>query len=158
MRAERACRVCTAPLPLVLIDIDPAVLKAFLYRCNVVLTKRCERLKHRLLRLIIGNLFGCIRDHRRVDVIHVKFVHPEALLAQLYIAVHLVHVGIYGLHQIAVNLRRHIVRIDCRFQRRRIISRLRIENLLLYLSVVKSGNRSGKLFVDAVKSFKRIFF
>ena len=83
MRAERACRVCTAPLPLVLIDIDPAVLKAFLYRCNVVLTKRCERLKHRLLRLIIGNLFGCIRDHRRVDVIHVKFVHPEALLAQL---------------------------------------------------------------------------
>ena len=86
-----------------------------------------------------------------------KFVHPEALLAQLYIAVHLVHVGIYGLHQIAVNLRRHVVRIDCRFQRGRIISRLRIENLLLYLSVVKSGNRSGKLFVDAVKSFKRIF-
>lgn len=85
-----------------------------------------------------------------------KFVHPEALLAQLYIAVHLVHVGIYGLHQIAVNLRRHVVRIDCRFQRGRIISRLRIENLLLYLSVVKSGNRSGKLFVDAVKSFKRI--
>ena len=92
-----------------------------------------------------------------VHIVEMQLIHAQQLLAQADIAVHLVHVGIYGLHQIAVNLRRHVVRIDCRFQRGRIISRLRIENLLLYLSVVKSGNRSGKLFVDAVKSFKRIF-
>ena len=85
-----------------------------------------------------------------------KFVHPEALLAQLYIAVHLVHVGVHSLHKIAVNLRRHVVRIDCRLQRGRIISRLCIENLLLYLSFIKPCNRSCKLLVDAVKCLKRI--
>ena len=87
VRAIRTRGISTAALALILIHVDPAIRKSLAKHCQIVLAKGLQSLQDRLLRLLERDLLRNALDHGRINVIHVKLVQPQALLAKSHVAV-----------------------------------------------------------------------
>ena len=134
-----ACGVSAAPLALVLIDIDPAVLKALLQNGPVAVAQRIQRIIHGLLGLGKGDLGGLVLEQRGIHIVEVQLLHAQQLLAQADIAVHLVHVPVDRLDQIVVDGYGHIGPVHGRLPGRAVLPGGCEELLLLVLGIQQAG-------------------
>ncbi len=103
MRTVRAGRICPAPFSLILIDVDPAVLKPLFYLCHIILSERRQRRENGILRLPERDLPRGVSDHRRINIVHVQFIHAKTFFAQSHIAVHFIEIGADRLKQTLVD-------------------------------------------------------
>ena len=114
--------VRAAALADVLVDIDPAVVEAFLQQLYIVVTQNMERVEHSRLRVLIADLLRGIGDDRGVHVVHVQLVYTEQLFAQGDVLVHLVHVRVDGVDKVQIDLDGNLGGVE---RRGRVVSYLR---------------------------------
>lgn len=120
-------RICAGAFADVLININPAIVKAFLENRTIVITHTSEGVIYGLFGFFIRNIDIHIADNRRVQIIHVQFIDTKQLAAQIDIAIHRRHVFVYRRNQIGVYFGRHIVSVQRCLQRRIILAGIGIE-------------------------------
>ena len=81
-----------------------------------------------------------------------QLVKTEQLLAQPYVAVHLIHVGMYRIYQIVIDLGRNIVAEYSCFKAVCVFTRLGLEDMSLYLTRIESGKSILIALICAVHS------
>ena len=145
-----------APLALVLIDVDPAVIEALLQQLHIVVAQNLQGLQYRLLGLGIADLLGGVGHDGGVHVVHVQLIHAQKLLAQGDIAVHLVQVGMNRFDQVQIDLLGHLRLIQGRCQGVGIFPRGGEEAALLELRVQGGGDGVFKLAQAAVVGVKGV--
>ncbi len=64
-----------------LIDVDPALGKAFSERAGIVLAERSQSGNDGIARLLIADLFVGFLNNRHVEVVHVQFVEVQRTFA-----------------------------------------------------------------------------
>ena len=153
----RARGISAAALALVLVYIDPAIVKALFQDPAVVLSQRCQGIENRLLGLLKGNVPVGFRHQRRVNVIEMELVHPQQLLAQPDIAVHGGQLLVNGFNEIFVHGHRHIASVQGSFQGRAIVSGLAEEFQLLVLAVQHRGGGVAHARKSVVEIFVGTF-
>ena len=79
--------VRAAPLPPVLVDVDPAAPEAFPQHPDVLLAQRRQGRRRQLLGLLPRDANGHLGDDGRVDVVHVVLVQPEGPLPEGHVPV-----------------------------------------------------------------------
>ena len=144
-------RISAAALALVLIDIDPAVFKAFLQNGLVFLAQRRQRIVHGLLGFSVGNAAVHFRHQRGIDIIEMQLANTQQLLAQTDIAMHLVHVLVNGFDQVVIHSRGNVGGIQGSIQSVVILSGIGKELQLLVLGIEQSGSgvlEPGKAVIE----------
>ena len=129
-----AGRIRAGPLAGVFIDVDPPVVKALPQNLAVFLAHGRQGFIDRLPGLFIGDLPADTLHQRRIDIIHVQFVHTQQLLAQTDVAVHLVHIAVDRIDQVVIHGHRHPSPIERSLQGRAIVTGVCIELQLLHLA------------------------
>ena len=135
-----ASGISTAALALILVNVDPAVVKALLQNGPVVLAQRSQGIVDSLLRLLIGDMLVNAGQEWGVNVIEMQFFNAQQLLAQADIAVHTGKLLVNRFDQVVVNRHRHIGAVQRGFQRGAVFSGIGEEFQLLILAV-QNGRR-----------------
>ena len=112
MHSVNAGGVCTSLLAFIFKNVDPSFCKCLSDHRHILLPQRLQRFEHIFLGILVCDSHRVVADHRRIDVVHVKLVDAEHLLAQADVAVHLVQVPVDALDQIVADGRRHVDRAD----------------------------------------------
>ena len=135
----RTRRISAAALALVLVYVNPAIVKALFQNPAVVLSQGRQSVENGLLGFLKGYMPVGGGHQRRVNVIEMELVHPQQLLAQPDIAVHGGQLLVNGFNEIFVDGHRHIASVQGSFQGRAIVSGLAEEFQLLVLTVQHGG-------------------
>ena len=102
-----AGHVSPGALARILVHVDPPVVQALPDDGLILLAQGSHRLIDGLFGLLIGNLGVHPGHHGGVHVVHVEFLHPQQLLSQPDVPVHLVQIGPDGGDQVVVDGLRH---------------------------------------------------
>ena len=86
MGIVRTPGVSTALFSFVLINIHPALRKALVQQCHIIIPEHGKRFLHDLDRLLIRIFLLVLFRQRNVNIIHMKFIHTEQLLTQCHVA------------------------------------------------------------------------
>ena len=106
---HRPRRVSPTALSLILIHINPALLKSLFYQCTVLLPHRGKCLIDNLFCLVKRDFHINTTYNRCIDIVHMQLINAQKLLPQGDIAVHLIHICVHGLNQIFVHGNRNLV-------------------------------------------------
>ena len=140
VRAAVAGGICAAALADIFVNVDPAVVEALFKQRDIILTEHGKRFKHRFLCLPEGDLLRRIGNDGGVNVVHMKLVHAEQLLAQRNIAVHFIQVGVHRGDKVVVDLRGNFGTVERSFQRAAVFAGIGKEAKLLELAVQNGSN------------------
>ena len=138
---ESAGGIGAAALAHVLIDVDPAIVKALLQDLPIVLAHGRQGLVDGLLGLFKGDLDVRAGDQGRIEVVEVQFLHTKKLFPQTDVAVHFVKVLVYRLDQIVIDLHGNIGVVQRGFQGGAVFSGVRVELQGLDLGIQGRGYR-----------------
>ena len=145
-----------AALALILVDVNPTVIKALFQDGAIILSQRSQGLIHCLLCLLIGNVLVHIRQQRGVNVVEVQLLHTQQLFAKPDIAVHTGKLFMNRFNEVIIDGHRHIGAVQRRFQRGIVFSGIGVEFQLLILPiqngsrrVLKCGKAIVKIFIGA---------
>ena len=141
--------VRAAALADVLVDIDPAVVEAFLQQLYIVVAQNMERVEHSRLRVLIADLLRGVGNDRGVHVVHVQLVYTEQLFAQGDVLVHLVHVRVDGVDKVQIDLDGNLGGVERRGEGGLIFACAGEEAKLLELCVKRRGD-GVLVFAEAV--------
>ena len=157
MGIVRTPGVSTALFSFVLINIHPALRKALVQQCHIIIPEHGKRFLHDLDRLLIRIFLLVLFRQRNVNIIHMKFIHTEQLFTQCHVAVHRRHFCMDRLEQLVVNRNRDISAIQRCSQCRWIFSYICKECGLFQIGTERCGEHVFVFFILRIILLKRFF-
>ena len=156
MHAEHAGRERAGGLALVLVNIDPALVKRAAEGLAVFLAHWLRRFQHELLRLFIGHIEINLVDHRNVQVVQVQLVLPQRLSTHFEIALHRAQTTLQRGNEIVVQRNRNVIAVQHRFASALIAAHIGIIAIELHAAGIGRGQGVDVFFEFAEVLFERI--
>ena len=154
---SRAGGICAAALPLVLVNVYPAVLNTLAEYRTVVLAHRRQGVVDLLLCLLERDLHLNVADDGSIQVVGMQLVNAQQLLAELHILVHVVHVLVDCLNKLLVNLHRNLVAVERCLERAVVLPRPGTERQALHLGSQNRRRGIPEVLIYSVQALKRRF-
>ncbi len=152
-----AGRIGTAGFPNIWIHINPAVFIRCPDPVDIVFAKRCHRIQHHLLCLLIGIACMITGRQRCIDIIVMQLIQAENLLAQCDIAVHRIHVVMHSLNQIVIDRYRNVIGSHGCLTGTFIAAQLCLGSGSFYAACIGRGKCMNMLAVGIVIGHKAVF-
>ena len=144
-----------AGLALILVDIDPAVLRAVVNLREILVTQRRETFLHHAECLLIRNILFWQFHQRNVHVVHFEFLHTEHFFAQRDIAVQDRQIFVHDRDEVIIDLLRNIARGKGGLPGGIILADTRGNDVVFDVIVVGGRNRVDMRLVSLVHIGKR---
>lgn len=133
MAAINAPGISAASFSFIFIYINPAVVKTFLKKSQVLFAHRCKTCFYNVFGFFKGIMTVCFCHHRHIQVIHVKFFYAQEFFPQRSISVEQWETFSHRCHQIVIYRLRNFIPGKACLTAGSIISGLCIEYSLFYI-------------------------